>query len=60
VPPVSELAALGVSRVSVGGAFAFAAIGAVVEAARELSEQGTYGFAEGAAAGVKAARAAFG
>ncbi len=60
VPSVSELAALGVSRVSVGGAFAFAAIGAVVEAARELSELGTYGFAERAAAGVRAARSAFG
>jgi 2-methylisocitrate lyase-like PEP mutase family enzyme len=60
VPPVSELAALGVSRVSVGGAFAFASIGAVVEAARELTDQGTYGFAERAAAGVRAARAAFG
>jgi 2-methylisocitrate lyase-like PEP mutase family enzyme len=59
VPPVSELAALGVSRVSVGGAFAFAAIGALVEAARELSEAGTYGFAERAAAGVNAARTAF-
>jgi 2-methylisocitrate lyase-like PEP mutase family enzyme len=60
VPSVSELAALGVSRVSVGGAFAFAAIGAVVEAALELSELGTYGFAERAAAGVRAARSAFG
>jgi 2-methylisocitrate lyase-like PEP mutase family enzyme len=60
VPPVSELAALGVSRISVGGAFAFAAIGAVVEAARELSEQGTYGFADRAAAGGRAARAAWG
>ena len=35
-PPVAELAAAGVSRVSVGGAFAFAALGAVVEAATEL------------------------
>lgn len=60
VPPIDELAALGVSRVSVGGAFAFAAIGAVVEAAHELRERGTYGFAAGAAAGSSAARAAFG
>ena len=58
-PPVSELAALGVSRVSVGGAFAFAGLGAMVQAARELIEQGTYGFAAGAAVGSKAARAAF-
>jgi 2-methylisocitrate lyase-like PEP mutase family enzyme len=43
-PPVAELAELGVARVSVGGAFAFAALGALVEAGRELLEQGTYGF----------------
>jgi 2-methylisocitrate lyase-like PEP mutase family enzyme len=58
-PPVSELAALGVSRVSVGGAFAFAALDAVVEAARELRDQGTYGYAERSAAGARAAREAF-
>ena len=33
VPPVAELAEAGVSRVSVGGAFAFAALGAVADAA---------------------------
>jgi 2-methylisocitrate lyase-like PEP mutase family enzyme len=59
VPSVAELAALGVCRVSVGGAFAFAALGAVVEAATELRERGTYGFAERARAGSRAARAAF-
>jgi 2-methylisocitrate lyase-like PEP mutase family enzyme len=59
VPPVGELAALGVCRVSVGGAFAFAALGAVVEAAKELRGQGTYGFVERARAGSRAARAAF-
>jgi 2-methylisocitrate lyase-like PEP mutase family enzyme len=58
-PPVDELAALGVSRISVGGAFAFAALGAVVEAARELSAEGTYAFLERARAGAQAARAAF-
>ena len=31
-PSVAELASVGVSRVSVGGAFAFAALGAAVEA----------------------------
>ena len=46
-------------RISVGGAFAFAALGAVVEAARELREDGTYGFSEQAQRGAKAARAAF-
>jgi len=59
-PTVPELAAAGVSRVSVGGAFAFAALGAVVGAARELREQGTYRFWEQARAGAKSARSAFG
>jgi 2-methylisocitrate lyase-like PEP mutase family enzyme len=58
-PTVSELAALGVSRVSIGGAFAFAALGALVEAASELRGEGTYAFLERARVGAKAARAAF-
>ena len=45
-PSVAELASAGVSRVSVGGAFAFAALGAAVEAARELLDEGTCGFWE--------------
>jgi 2-methylisocitrate lyase-like PEP mutase family enzyme len=59
VPSVSELAELGVRRVSVGGAFAFAAYGAALDAAAELREQGTYAFTSLAAEGSKAARAAF-
>jgi 2-methylisocitrate lyase-like PEP mutase family enzyme len=59
-PSVSELASIGVSRVSVGGAFAFNAIGALIEAATELREKGTYGFSERAAAGVRAVRSGFG
>jgi 2-methylisocitrate lyase-like PEP mutase family enzyme len=59
VPPVSELAAAGVRRVSVGGAFALVALGATVEAANELLEQGTYGFLERASVGSKSSRAAF-
>lgn len=59
-PSVVELGAMGVARISVGGAFAFAALGAVVEAARELREEGTYGFWTRAGDGAKAARAAFG
>jgi 2-methylisocitrate lyase-like PEP mutase family enzyme len=43
-PPVAELAEAGVRRISVGGAFAFAAYGTLVEAARELLDEGTYGF----------------
>jgi 2-methylisocitrate lyase-like PEP mutase family enzyme len=58
-PPVAELAALGVKRVSVGGGFAFAAYGAVVQSAGELLREGTYGFTELSAVGLKAARAAF-
>jgi 2-methylisocitrate lyase-like PEP mutase family enzyme len=58
-PSVSELAGVGVGRVSVGGAFAFTALGAVVEAARELLDKGTYGYLDQAAVGAKAARSAF-
>ena len=60
VPPVAELAEAGVSRVSVGGAFAFAALGALVDAATELRDKGTYGFQSAAADGRAATRAAFG
>jgi 2-methylisocitrate lyase-like PEP mutase family enzyme len=60
VPAVPELAEAGVSRISVGGSFAFAALGALVSAATELLEQGTYGYQEVSAAGRKAAIRAFG
>jgi 2-methylisocitrate lyase-like PEP mutase family enzyme len=59
-PAVSELDAAGVRRISVGGAFAYVALGAVVAAARELRDQGTYGFWEQAKIGVSATRSAFG
>ena len=58
-PSVAELAGVGVKRVSVGGAFAYVAIGAVVGAAHELLDQGTYGFWNTAGPGAAAARAAF-
>jgi 2-methylisocitrate lyase-like PEP mutase family enzyme len=58
-PPVAALAAVGVRRISVGGAFAYTALGAVVAAATELREQGTYGFWATAGAGATAARAAW-
>lgn len=58
-PPVAELAEIGVARISVGGAFAYAALGAVVEAARELREDGTYGYWSLTTTGGKAARTAF-
>ena len=53
-PPVSELAAAGVRRVSVGGAFAFAALGALAAAATELRDKGTYDYLAGSAAGRRA------
>jgi 2-methylisocitrate lyase-like PEP mutase family enzyme len=58
-PPVAELAAAGVARISVGGAFAFAAMDAAVEAARELRERGTAGYLERTMNGSRAAREAF-
>ncbi|MGH8860232.1 MAG: isocitrate lyase/PEP mutase family protein [Jatrophihabitantaceae bacterium] len=60
VPPVAELAALGVARISVGGAFAYAALGALAEAGRELLEAGTYGYGSLAATGRSTAGRAFG
>jgi 2-methylisocitrate lyase-like PEP mutase family enzyme len=60
VPPVSELAAAGVSRVSVGGALAFAALSKIADAAIELRDQGTYGYLAGSAAGRRAAQSATG
>jgi len=42
---VAELAAVGVKRISVGGAFARAALGGFVRAAREVIEKGTFTFA---------------
>ena len=59
LPPVAELARLGVSRVSVGGAFAYAALAGLLDAAAELRDRGSYSFLERAAAGSSAARAAF-
>ena len=58
-PTVAELSSVGVHRISVGGAFAYVALGAVVEAAQELREQGTYGFWARANTGRAAVRSAF-
>lgn len=59
LPPVSELAAAGVSRISVGVWFAFSALAALVEAAAELRERGTYGYIDAARGGAAAALKAF-
>jgi 2-methylisocitrate lyase-like PEP mutase family enzyme len=58
-PTVPELAEAGASRISVGGAFAFAALGALVNAATELRDQGTYGYLTTSAVGRQAALQAF-
>jgi 2-methylisocitrate lyase-like PEP mutase family enzyme len=41
---VEEVAAVGVKRISVGGSFARAALGALVRAAREVKEKGTFSY----------------
>jgi 2-methylisocitrate lyase-like PEP mutase family enzyme len=57
-PSASELAEAGVSRVSVGGAFAFAAYGALVDAATEFRDKGYYGYLSRSATGRQAIRGA--
>lgn len=59
-PPVAELARLGVARISVGGAFMFAALGALVGAGREFLDEGTYGFWGQAKIGAQITEKAFG
>ncbi len=59
-PAMPDLAAAGVRRVSVGSAFAQAAYGAAVQAAREFRDQGSYAFFPLAAEGRAAIRDAFG
>src|SRR5215813_6447416 len=58
-PAISELAEAGVSRVSVGGAFAFAALAGLAAAATELRDKGTYGYLANSAAGRQAVQRAF-
>ena len=43
-PPIGDLASIGVRRVSTGGALAWAALGTLAAAGRELLEHGTYGY----------------
>jgi 2-methylisocitrate lyase-like PEP mutase family enzyme len=58
-PTVAELAGVGVSRISVGSAFAWVALGAVADAGRELLQDGTYGFWSVAAEGSQLGQRAF-
>jgi 2-methylisocitrate lyase-like PEP mutase family enzyme len=44
LPPVAEMAEAGVGRVSIGSAFAYDAYGALIQAATEFRNLGTYGF----------------
>jgi 2-methylisocitrate lyase-like PEP mutase family enzyme len=57
-PTVADLTALGVRRISVGGTFAYAAIGSLVEAGRELLA-GSANFFDRAAVGRSAVEEAF-
>jgi 2-methylisocitrate lyase-like PEP mutase family enzyme len=43
-PTVDELRSVGVARVSVGGAFAYAALAGLMDAALEFRDDGTYGY----------------
>ena len=58
-PSVADLGALGVRRISVGGSFCWTAVAAVVRAATELRDHGTYDFWSSVPDGLDAARAAF-
>jgi 2-methylisocitrate lyase-like PEP mutase family enzyme len=59
VPDVATLATIGVRRVSVGGAFAYAAIAGVIAAGRELLDSGSFGYLAQSAVGRAAAKSAF-
>jgi 2-methylisocitrate lyase-like PEP mutase family enzyme len=59
-PTVHQLGEVGVARISVGAAFAFAALAGLVDAAEELRTAGTYEFWSRTAAGRSAAVSAFG
>jgi len=51
---VAELASFGVKRISVGSALSRAALGAFVRAAKEMKDQGTFGFAKEAISSAEA------
>jgi 2-methylisocitrate lyase-like PEP mutase family enzyme len=59
-PSVAQLATVGVQRISIGGAFAFAALGALVQAARELQAGESATFFDLTRVGASAAQTAFG
>jgi 2-methylisocitrate lyase-like PEP mutase family enzyme len=59
VPTVAELGDLGAKRISVGGGLYYVALGAVVEAARSLLENGTYDYWQSAGVGMEVAHEVF-
>ncbi len=59
-PPITEVAAAGAARISVGGSLAIVAYAAVLEAAIELKERGTYDAITHAFQSATAVRQAFG
>jgi 2-methylisocitrate lyase-like PEP mutase family enzyme len=59
-PTIPEMRELGVARISVGGGLAYAAYGAAVTAAKELRDEGTFGFWSVAGPGMQATKAALG
>jgi len=56
-PTVAEFAEAG-ARITVGGAFAFAALGTLVEMAQQLLDEGTVGDGRLSGVGMRAAKAA--
>lgn len=58
-PSVSELAAVGAARITVGGSFAYVALGALTETARAFMDSGDTGYGRLAKVGQDAAAQAF-
>jgi 2-methylisocitrate lyase-like PEP mutase family enzyme len=58
-PTVDELASVGVARISVGGAFAYAALAQLIDAASELRDAGTYSYLDRVAGARPTIRDAF-
>lgn len=58
-PGVSELAGVGAARITVGGSFAYVALGALTEAARAFRDSGDTGYGRLAKVGQDAAAQAF-
>ncbi len=46
LPTLEQIAEAGAARISVGGSFALVAYGAVIDAAREIKESGTFDYSE--------------